>query len=532
MWRAPFVQPVVADGQVKTIPAPTGGLNYIDPLANMPETDALRLLNWFPQAYGCEQRKGYQQWATGLGAGNVETLAATQTPAGVRKMYAWCGANVYDVSSQGAVGAAIVTALSSARWQYVNLVNSAGAHLICFNGVDDGIAISNGTVNRLVAGDGITPYTWSGINPNTLIQCAVHQKRLWAVQKDSTLGWYLPAGAFWGVAQSFDFGPQFKRGGFLAALGTWSTDDGNGAEDHLVALSSNGDLVVYAGVDVTSSSSWQLVGSYYIGQPVRGFRHFTNIGGDLYFVTDAGIVSMNSMLSSTTVNVSADTAESRKIRRLLSDLLAEVGQSEGWELQYFPQTNQLYVNVPSLSGGNRQLVQNLITRAWCTFEGYDSLTWESFDSNLYFGGRAGVVYQGWVGGKDGVLLDGTGGTEIISQALQAYSYLGSPALQKQVGMYRPNFVISRDVAYNSAIKYDFDFGTIAAPSALAVVSGSLWGSATWGVSYWGGSIKTQRDWEQAEGMGVAVSLALSITGNGDLTWVSTDYLYSVGGVLG
>lgn len=532
MWLSPFVYPARPSAQVATVQPPVGGLNYLDPIVNMPETDALRLVNWYPQTYGVEQRKGYRQWATGLGSSNVETLASTQTPTGVRKMYAWCGGDVYDVSSFGAVGAPVVTSLTSARWQCVNLVNGAGAHLVCFNGVDDGIVFTGSTVNRLVAGSGTDPYTWSGVNPNTLVQCTVHQKRLWAVQKDSTLGWYLPPGAIWGTAQSFDFGPQFKRGGFLAGLATWSTDDGSGSKDHLVAISSNGDLVVYAGVDVNSSSDWALVGTYYVGAPVKGYRNFTNIGGNLYFLTDAGLVSMNSLLSSTVVNVNQEISESRKVSRLLNDLQQSVGQLEGWELHYFSQTNQVYINVPNVTGANFQLVQNLVTKAWCTFEGYDALTWESYDGKLFFGGRLGVVYQAWFGGQDGVLLDGSGGTEIISQCVQAYSYMGAPAVQKQVTMYRPNFLVSRDIVYESTILYDFSLSGIGVSSALTAGGDSLWGSAIWGTSLWGGGLKTQRDWSMASGMGVACAIALSVTSNGDFTWVSTDYVYKVGGVLG
>ena len=77
---------------------------------------------------------------------------------------------------------------------------------------------------------------------------------------------------------------------------TWTIDDGNGAEDHLVVVSSTGQAAVYAGIDPTDPATWSLVGVYNIGAPVKGRRGYTKVGGDLYILTQQGIVSMASML--------------------------------------------------------------------------------------------------------------------------------------------------------------------------------------------------------------------------------------------
>ena len=50
----------------KTLASPVGGLNALNALAEMPETDAVTLDNWFPRTSDVVTRNGYTQWATGL----------------------------------------------------------------------------------------------------------------------------------------------------------------------------------------------------------------------------------------------------------------------------------------------------------------------------------------------------------------------------------------------------------------------------------------------------------------------------------
>jgi hypothetical protein len=48
---------------------------------------------------------------------------------------------------------------------------------------------------------------------------------------------------------------------------------------------------------------------------------------------------------------------------------------------------------------------------------------------------------------------------------------------------------------------------------------------------WFGALHTQKQWTQAVGVGVAASLSMKTSSEADVTWVSTDYSYRVGGVL-
>lgn len=527
-----LAKPVPPRNKTVTVPSPVGGLNAFDSLAAMPPTDAVVLQNWWPQPYGLSVRKGYAQWATNMPS-TVESIAGWYDFAGNGKLFAWSNGNMYDISARAAVGAPIVTALTNSRWETALVTNSAGNFLICVNGQDDGIIYRPTGVFRITAGTGVPPNTWAGIAPSNAAMPCVHQRRLWVVERDSSRGWYLPPDSIQGTFTAFDFGPQFARGGYLQALATWTIDDGNGAEDHLVAISSNGECVVYAGTDPSDSTKWGLVGVYYVGAPIAGRRFVTKAGGDLQILTQRGVVSLTEQLVSTKVQDAEMPLTSRKIQFLIQELAQTYATLNGWELRYYPPANMMVVNVPSLvAGGNSQLAANMITKAWTQFLGVDAACWGVFDDAIYFGDYDGNVQLFWTGNSDGVLIDNTGGVGITTAAQQAYSYLGDRATQKQVGMYRPMFLTGGSIGLQSAIAYNFEDQAVLSPGYVPLPLGSLWGSGRWGSAFWAGGSTVRQSWIQAQGMGVAASLKMVTLTSADVLWVATDYSYVEGrGIL-
>ena len=104
---------------VASLPAPVGGWNARDALANMAPTDAVTLDNLFPGVSSVALRGGYANHATGM-TGQVETLM-TYNGGATDKMFAIASGSVYDVTSAGAVGAAVVSGLTNSRWEYANI---------------------------------------------------------------------------------------------------------------------------------------------------------------------------------------------------------------------------------------------------------------------------------------------------------------------------------------------------------------------------------------------------------------------------
>ena len=522
----------MATAQIATVPSPVGGLNAYDNLAAMPATDAIRMDNLVPTPYGCTFRRGYTEHANGL-VGKVQSLVGLINVDGTFKMFASAGGKLHDITVPEAV-TELLSGFTNDYWQHVNFANAAGTHLVMVNGADDGIWYSQTHgVQRLTLGDGVVQGTWKGVDPKKIIQLTVHQRRIWGVQKDSTLGWFLPADAVFGTANFFDFGPFFKRGGYLAGLATWSADLGEGSDDHLVAISSEGEAAVFAGLDVASPNGWHLKGVYHIGAPPAGRRFTTNVAGDLMLITRIGVVSMATVLTSTSVNVSSNTAYSKKVQYLLNTLLASVSELPGWEINFFPTVNLLYINIPSVySGGSGQLVANYINGSWCTFSGMNALCWMYLDGRQYYGDPDGNVYEGWSADRDRVKRDGSGGVGILAACQQAYTNFQAPVAQKQVGLYRPIFMSSGLVGSFSQLTYDYRQTTLQYPSAASGQQpGSYWDIAEWGQDQWGGGTLTTKEWRTDLGLGTAVSLTVGLSVHREVTWVATDYTYKVGGPL-
>ena len=540
--------PAQARNKPVTVPSPTGGLNASASLADMPPTDAVSMRNWWPQPYGLSVRKGTREWALGLG-GPVNTIATWNSISGSGKAFAWALGWMYDISTRQRVNAPLLAGLSNSWWQTTQLVNAAGAHMLAVNGADNGIVYNETGIHRLTVGDGIAAYTWKNLDPKAAVELTVHQGRLWAVKQQSSEAWYLPVGQISGVLVKFDFGPLFSRGGYLAQLTTWTIDDGNGAEDHLVAVSSRGEAVVYGGTNPADDAKWTLVGVYYVGPPLPGRRSWAKISGDLVFLTQRGLVSTAAMLVSTKVKDS-NLMKSSKIQFLLAEATTTFGTLDGWSFNYFPPINMLMVNIPVPTGtGPVQLASNDVMpeQPWTTFHEVPAICWKAYSEFILFGNADGNVMEFWTGYTDNKGLAGLGGDAIASSVQQAYTYLGGMAVQKQVDMYRINFITDTPyaVSYASNLLYDFTIPPVRSINAavaprsnraginpLGTVAEARWGIGQWDEDLWGGSSQIQANyWKQAIGLGYVVSLAISMKSSTSVIWVSTDMSSKQGGLL-
>src|SRR6266849_9067129 len=110
-----------------SVPAPIGGVNARDALAAMPPTDAITASNWFGTPSYVGIRSGKQQWSTGL-PGAVETIMAYNGLTS-RKLFGVSGNSIYDITTQGAVGAALVTTLGNSRLQH-QMFNAGGSNVL------------------------------------------------------------------------------------------------------------------------------------------------------------------------------------------------------------------------------------------------------------------------------------------------------------------------------------------------------------------------------------------------------------------
>jgi len=527
---------------VTTVPSAIGGVDFFNSLFGMPPQNAIRMVNWWPEVYGCAHRRGYREWNTGLPA-TVGSLYAFHTRTGQDFLYAFASDGMFDVTSRDtalvkAVDTPVVTGLSTSIWQATMFANSAGTHKVFVSGQDNPIWLHQTAppaviYGRLIAGDGIVAGTISGVDPRNFIDVTIHQKRLWFVEKDTTFGWYnADAESVYGVYKSFDFGPLFKRGGYLQSLATWTVGDGEGSNDLLVAFSSEGDVAVYQGTDVDVDGSWSLKGVYYAGAPIAGHRFHTKVSGDLKFVTTQGLMSMNDMFTSNQATGPQSNVEAKLVQQFLAEQANLYGFLSGWDVKFVPSINQLIINIPSVTTeGSLQLCENTVNSQWTTFLGLDATCWVVDYQDVPFFGSGTKVMQGWTGHTDGVSIADVAGKAITALVQQAYNYFGTPANNKQVGLFRPNFLTDRQVVWKAAIAYDFRFQIPVIQVQPPTPGYPAWDTAIWDAAYWAGGLHAQKQWASAEGMGFAGSLAMATRSDGEVIWINTDYTVSAGGVL-
>lgn len=155
------------DAEVVPHPVPIGGVNARDALSAMAPTDAISMDNWFPTPSYLQVRNGSQTWATGL-PGAVETIMAYNGLT-ARKLWSWSGNNLYDVTSQGAVGAAVISAMTNSRWQHQMFNAGGGNVLLCVNGADaprrydGGVQGGVTSTKTLVGGAGYVNNTYTNV---------------------------------------------------------------------------------------------------------------------------------------------------------------------------------------------------------------------------------------------------------------------------------------------------------------------------------------------------------------------------------
>lgn len=663
-------------GQTITIPAPVGGLNARDALASMPITDAVTLNNFFPSTTSVDLRKGYERWSTGYPA-SVESLMTYNGPT-TSNLFAASGTAFYDASTQGAVGAAVVSGLSNSRWQHVNMGTPGGQFLICVNGVDypyaytgsvwqkyagvaaqtissitrvgttatlttaaahglmtgnwvtvvgatpagfngsyqvtvpaaiasqtistitrvgttatlttaapHGLATGaivtisgatpagyNGTYTITVTGASTFTYTMAadpgasaapvgsyvvlvntftytmaadpggnatvvgtyvvapaitGVDPRKLIHVNLYANRIFLVEKDSARVWYLPVNTIGGAALSLDLSPLLNLGGYLMAMATWTIDNADGVQEYAIFISSEGEIVMYAGTDPAVAENWVKAGRFRIGRPI-GRRCFVRVGSDVILVTADGFIPLSKALLTDRSQIQ-DTISNKIINLVTSDV-ANYSENFGWEPCLYPNGDKLIVNVPQSPGRIQyQYVMNTITGAWCRFTGWNANTFENFNTSLFFGGNLGATANSAFVARCDTGFSDDGGY-IFGEAKPAFQYFGFPGYQKQITMARPIFRLSGNLQATLAMDMDFaDNYPVATPS-FSGSAGTLWNTSLWNTFLWGDTPSIKKDWQGVTGVGDAGTLHMRIVNNmTPVSWQAVQYVFKRGGIL-
>lgn len=494
--------------------APVRGWNARDALASMKPGDAIKLLNWFTTTTDVVMRGGNSDHLTGMD-GVAESLAVYNKMDGTSKMFAATDLGVFDASSAGAVGASVATS-TNGYWQHANFGDGTNNWLVMVNGVDKP-NYYNGSAWTAV--DAVSTPALTGLTTTRIIGVFAHLGRLFFIEKDSLSFWYLAAGAAGGALTEFDLSSIATRGGYLVAGGTWSMDSGSGPTDRAVFVTSEGEVIVYIGTNPSSGTTWEKVGTYYLGKP-RGRRCVVQIGGDLVIITETGTYPLSAILQSQTVDLKL--AISDRIVNAFNEASRTYGANVGWEGIVYPARSAMIFNIPVSSGvESKQYVMNTTTKAWCEFDSWPAACFAVFNGELYFG-KDGGVQKAWTGTSDD-------GVDIVADAKEAFSKFGDDG-QKQCALYRPILQVNGSISFLTGMDVDFKDVALVGTAVYTVTSGAQWDVDDWDEGFWQASLEIVREWQSPqENFGTWFAGKIRIaTSDLEVHWIASDAVFNLG----
>lgn len=509
-----MVQKAVA--KVASLPAPTGGWNARDVIADMPLGDAITMTNLFPSTSSVNLRGGSATWSTGL-SGQVQTLM-DYNGAATSKMFAIdsTGLKIYDVTTAGVASATTVTGLTNAWWEYANITTAGGNYLYCVNGVDKP-RLFDGTTWTAI--DGVSVPAITGVTTTTLDNVLLFKNRLWFIQKNTLKAWYLPTSSVGGAAAAYDLSSIAREGGYLVAFDVLSLDAGYGLDDNLVFITSEGEIIIYRGTDPASAATWALIGVWQLGAPVTK-RCTLKWGGDVLVNTLDGLVPLSAALQSERLDSRA--AISDKIQNAISVASTNYGSTLGWQVFSFPSENAVWLNVPITVGLQQQYVMNTITRSWCNFTSWPANCWVLFNDLPYYGGN-GVVVRAW----DTTFADR--GANINTACQQAFNYFEERGVKKYFTRARPSILTTGVPAILIGVNVDFDTNFTVSALTFSPTSYALWDTALWDSGIWGQNLIVSNAWQGITGIGYCASVQFESASMGiNIQWASTDIVYQTG----
>jgi hypothetical protein len=391
-----------------------------------------------------------------------------------------------------------------------------GDRLFFVNGADNP-QVYNGTTVADIA------WTGSGLTDNNLVNVALVRNRLWFCENSSADVWYANVGQITAATALTKFSlSQIASGGICMAVGSWSRDAGDGADDLTVFIMSTGEFLVYQGDPATT---FALVGKYN-GAPPVGRRCAFKVGGELVVITRLGYLPISAAISmppGQALDLSAIDPWGKIAPGVVSD--AATGASlTGWNATTHLGT--VYANVPLSASTAKQWVLNTRTASWGNYTGWPASCFASFSNDLYFGKKTGGEVFKVTGATDN-------GTAITALASGAFVNPTNPPKTNLYTLARPR--LQADGTMSGIISVDTDYVIRSLTGETAnfsdATSGSAWETSAWETTEWGSEGSAIARWYSVKGEGKSVSARLSLTTSaGDCRWFATDIAFKPGGI--
>ena len=530
---APFKTPqrvaAAQVAQVSVLPAPTGGLNYRDPIAAMTPQDALVLTNLIPRQLGVELRKGWQAYSEPVlvegVAESVETVFGYTAPNPLNnKVFMAANGNIYDVTAGGVPTVAVTgTGSTDDEWWTTQFSTAADTFLL---------AVSPGAGYWTYStGSGWVNRTATTTNMTTSVRTvAVWKRRVWFTFKDSSNVAYMDnVDAITGTVTSFPMGSILRNGGYVSAMFNWTIDAGFSVDDFLVAVGSEGDVGVWEGTDPTSAETFRLKGAWYVGPVPRHGQFFTPFGGDVMIVSELGLVPMSKLIAGQYTQ-DQQIGPASKIQSVFAPLVRRLLSEPYFNVFVVPNSEVLVIKLPADGGTYRQFAMNVTTGAWCQFVGMPMRDAAVIGGQLYFGTTDGFVCKGLYGNKDSADFNGDGGNYVEGEVQTSFQNFGTPGQLKKFGMVRPIFLATAAPAIKLQVNTQFQLTPVGGSPFFTEGENALWDLATWNTATWVGQ-NTYQGWAGTAGLGYYGSLRMRVRGLPATIFTSAHMMTELGGVM-
>jgi hypothetical protein len=355
-----------------------------------------------------------------------------------------------------------------------------------------------------------------------------HMNRLWFADKANLSVYYLPIQQKSGEVVELPLNAVFRRGGTIRAMYTWTIDGGAGLDDMLAIFSSNGEVVMYRGVD--PDTDFSMVGIFRFDSPMS--KHsVVNYGGDLYCLISTGLVPMSTLLKAETEQLGQSD---KNIFSLFFATSQPYRNRPGWGVMLNPSSGRIICNMPMGSANTyRQAVRFMPNPVWATWSGLQSRCWAWIDARVYFGSDDGRVYE--INPSYFNDANNDGSFRPIRVDVQPAWHAYNSAGIKQFKMVLPYIITDGVPKPYLDFRVDYDeslpsnWPDVTNPGGI----GTAWDVAVWDADSWAGRQKVWNNWQGVAAIGrVGAPRLVADISNCKFAIAGFDVLYETGGVFG
>jgi hypothetical protein len=258
-------------------------------------------------------------------------------------------------------------------------------------------------------------------------------------------------------------------------------DAGDGLDDKVVFISSEGEYAIYQGSDPSDATSWSLVGLYNGSPPLGRNQNGTmRAGADLLILSEGGIIPLSAIITKDPAALSLSAVTRAIAPDWIDAAAARKSSAYPWEIIKWPGRSMAIVNVPVTSNSQAKIsfVVNLETGAWCKYTGWDTRCLAFHSDYVYFGANDGTVQQAEITGADN-------GAVYSSVYVGHMDHLGAIGVQKTVHQARATFRTLNEFNPQLSVSTDYVIDLPTAPNAASPSASSAeWDVALWDVAQW------------------------------------------------